>query len=303
MKKKQVAVLRGGWNKERQVSLDSSLSIIKALEELGHDVVTIDVMRNIEDLVKSLTPRPDVVFNTLHGVGGEDGVIQGLLEVMSIPYTHSGVLASAVAMHKVIAHKIFEADNLLTPPWKVVSLSEIRNADPMLIPYVLKPINEGSSLGVFIIHKPEDRVRFLAEWTFGDRVLVEKYIKGREVQVGVMGDKAIGAIEICPKKGFYDYAAKYTDGLTTHYMPARLSPAAYEKVMDLGLQAHRSLECRSVSRSDFIYEEEEDQFYLLEVNTQPGMTSLSLLPEIAAHYGIPFKQLIAWIVEHARCDH
>jgi D-alanine-D-alanine ligase len=302
MTKKRVAVLMGGWSTEREVSLDSGRLVSGALQELGHDVISIDVKRDLSGLMDALTPKPDIIFNALHGVGGEDGSVQGLLEVLGIPYTHSGVDASAIAMNKVLSRRIFEQEGIQVPPWKVVSKNDIEKAHPMPLPYVIKPINEGSSRGVYIIRSDEDIAHFKKDWSFGDTLLIEKFINGREIQVGVMGDRSIGAIEIRPRQGFYDYTAKYTDGMAEHLMPAPISPEAYEKVLGLGLKAHRALGCRSVSRSDFMYDELEDQFYLLELNTQPGMSPLSLLPEIVAYEGISFNQLISWMLDQAQCD-
>ncbi len=303
MTKKRVAVLMGGWSAERDVSLDSGRLVGVALEELGHHVVPIDVTRDLSQLTAALMPKPDIVFNALHGVGGEDGAVQGVLEVMGIPYTHSGVDASAIAMNKVLSRRVFEQEGIGVPPWKVVLREDLNIAHPMSMPYVIKPVNEGSSKGVYIIRSEEDFKTFQKEWAFGDVILIEKYINGREIQVGVMGDRAIGAIEIRPREAFYDYTAKYTPGRAEHLMPAPLSPTAYQEVMDLGLKAHKVLGCRSVSRSDFMYDEVQDQFYLLELNTQPGMSPLSLLPEIAAHGGITFNQLISWMLDQAQCDY
>ncbi|MBM3468648.1 MAG: D-alanine--D-alanine ligase [Alphaproteobacteria bacterium] len=303
MTKKRIAVLMGGWSTEREVSLDSGRLVGTALQELGHDVIPVDVTRNLNQLMIDLTPKPDIIFNALHGVGGEDGAIQGLLEIIGVPYTHSGVDASAIAMNKVLSRKIFEREGIAVPPWKIVMKKDIDAAHPMPLPYVIKPLNEGSSRGVFIIKSEEDFKRFQKEWAFGEKILIEKFIAGREIQVGVMGDKAIGAIEIRPREEFYDYTAKYTPGRAEHFMPAPISTEAYEHVLNLGLKAHTVLGCRSVSRSDFMYDEAEDKFYLLEINTQPGMSPLSLLPEIAAHSGVSFNQLISWMLDQAKCDY
>lgn len=302
MKPKRVVVLMGGWSEEREVSLSSAQGIIKALHELGHEVIPVDVTRDIPAIIRVLETKPDVAFNILHGTGGEDGVIQGVLEAMHIPYTFSGVRASALAMDKVLSRKIFEWEGLPTPPWKLINLDELRHSHPFPFPYVLKPIAEGSSKGVYIIHSDTDmpEIATISQW--GHNLLAEDYIPGREIQVAVIGDKAIGAIEICPKEGFYDYVAKYTDGKAVHLMPAPLKPEAYERVLSYALKAHQALNCRGVTRSDFRYDENKDEFYLLEVNTQPGMTPLSLVPEIAAHSGIDFKDLIQWMVDHAQCD-
>lgn len=300
--KKKVAVLMGGWSPEREVSFMSAKPIISALQDLGYEVTAIDVTRDVPKLIADLTPKPDVVFNALHGSGGEDGVVQGILESMQIPYTHSGVTASAVAMDKLLSRKIFQSSGIPTPESLVVSFDEIKAAEPMAMPYVVKPLNEGSSVGVYIIHNQDDKDEFLREWRYGPLVLVEKFIKGREIQVAVMGDKPVGAIEIRPKTKFYDYKAKYTDGFAEHFMPAPIPEAAYSKVLALALAAHKAIDCRGVTRSDFMYDEIADLFYLLEVNTQPGMTPLSLVPEIVAHEGTTFPKLINWMIENARCD-
>ena len=303
---KKVAVLMGGWSAERDVSLMTGNAIIYTLTKHGHDVITVDVTRNLETLISSLTPRPDVVLNALHGTGGEDGVIQGVLETLNIPYTHSGVRASAIGMDKVLSRYVFEAAGLLAPQWKIVPISDLEKATdfahPFPTPYVVKPLRDGSSKGVQIIRTPEDRPIRDETWNGQTEMLIEKFIDGREIQVGVMGDRALGAIEICPREGFYDYEAKYTDGKTDHIMPAPLLPAAYQLALEIGLKAHQLLGCRGVSRSDLMYDEEDDAFYLLEINTQPGMTPLSLLPEIAAHEGISFYELLMWMIDNASCE-
>lgn len=304
--RKRIAVLMGGWSAERDVSLDSGRSIVSTLRQAGQDVIEIDVTRDMEQFLQKMTPRPDVVFNALHGTGGEDGVIQGVLEMMSIPYTHSGVKASAIAMDKVLSRQIFEKEGLLTPPWKLVRVDNLWSPGappPFSGGYVVKPISEGSSVGVFIVKEGESLPPRPDHYSSEHLLLVEQYLPGREIQVGVVGDKAVGAIEIRPKQGFYDYEAKYTEGKTDHLMPAPLPNDIYDHVLRLGLKAHQALGCRGVSRSDFIYDETKNIFYLLETNTHPGMTSLSLLPEIAAHGGIPFPDLLLWMIENAQCDH
>lgn len=304
MKTQKIAVLMGGWSLERDVSLGSGQSVAAALHQLGHDVMAIDVTADLQKLIATLESyKPDVVFNALHGVGGEDGVIQGILETMRLPYTHSGVLASAVAMNKVTSRKIFQSAGIPVPLSKVVTLTAFQKEHPMALPYVVKPISEGSSKGVSIIRSDTDWQNVGKNWSFNSDLLVEKFIEGREIQVGVMGDKPIGAIEICPLNGFYDYEAKYTAGKAEHLMPAPLKPDAYHDVLQLSLKAHQALGCRGVTRSDFMYDESENIFYLLELNTQPGMTDLSLVPEIAAHQGISFPQLCHWMVEQAQCGH
>ncbi|RIK95475.1 MAG: D-alanine--D-alanine ligase [Proteobacteria bacterium] len=292
-KGRHIAVLMGGWSAEREVSLVSGKAVSKALGELGFSVSEIDVQRDIAAVLARL--KPDVAFNALHGRWGEDGAIQGLLEILNIPYTHSGVLASAVAMDKPVAKHLFAGVGIPCAEGRVLSRDDLLQAEPMARPFVVKPLNEGSSVGVHIVQPGDD-------WDLSDtpaRVLVERYIPGREIQVAVMDGRALGAIEIRPKSGFYDYAAKYTVGLAVHVMPAPLAAKAYDRVLDYAERAHRVLGCRGVTRSDFRYHEAEDEFYILETNTQPGMTPLSLVPEIAAHKGISFANLVAWLVDDA----
>lgn len=292
---RHVAVVMGGWSAEREVSLVSGAAVAKALRECGFHVTEIDVDRDVAARLAEV--RPDVVFNALHGRFGEDGTIQGLLEMMGLPYTHSGVLASAVAMDKPVAKHLFADAGIACAEGVVTTRRALLQGEPMARPYVVKPLNEGSSVGVHIV-QPGDN------WTAGDgdpdaRVLVERYIPGREIQVAVMDGRALGAIEIRPKSGFYDYAAKYTAGLAEHLMPAPLDADAYAQVLDLAERAHKALGCRGVTRSDFRYDEGEGRFYILETNTQPGMTPLSLVPEIAAHKGITFAELVSWLIEDA----
>lgn len=294
---KNIVVLMGGWSAEREVSLSSATEIIKTLTSMGHHVRPIDLKDDPQELIASLTPRPDVVFNGLYGTGGEDGAIQGFLDILKIPYTHSGVMASAVGMNKVLSRKLFEYARIPTPPWAIVNRHSLAEKTPFPTPYVIKPLKEGSSRGVFIIESVIPQAVIGEDWAFGDEILVEKYIKGREIQVGVMGDRALGAIEIQPKVSFYDYQAKYTDGFAKHLMPAPLTREEYEKVLEYALRAHILLECRGVSRSDFIYD--GNTFHLLELNTQPGMTPLSLFPEIAAHQGISFADILGHLIHTA----
>jgi D-alanine-D-alanine ligase len=302
---KHVAVLMGGWSAEREVSLVSGAAVAKSLKAQGHKVTTIDIGRNVSELLDALHPRPNVVFNALHGRFGEDGVVQGMLEILGIPYTHSGVLASALAMDKPIARRLFRDAGLNVAEGKVLSREAVLAGGFMEPPYVIKPINEGSSVGVRIVHGGDNQQPFAdTAWPYGDQVLVERYIPGREIQVAVMGDKALGAIEIRPKGSFYDYEAKYTAGKADHLMPAPLPPKAYDEALAVALAAHRTLGCRGVTRTDLRYDDTKGgtgKFYVLEVNTQPGMTPLSLVPEIAGHLGITFDQLVAMIVEDASC--
>jgi D-alanine-D-alanine ligase len=299
-----VAVLLGGMSAEREVSLTSGAAVAKALEELGYRVSRVDAQKDVVQQLAVL--KPDVVFNALHGRWGEDGCVQGALELLGIPYTHSGVLASAVAMDKPMAKKVFTAVGLQVPGGRVFTREEMLADEPMPRPYVIKPSNEGSSVGVMIV-KEGDNTGFTPQnWPFGASVLVEPYISGREVQVAVLDDKALGAIEIRPKGQFYDYEAKYTDGGAEHLMPAPIPADHYHEVCELAVRAHQALGCRGLTRSDFRYSDAEkdrqNPFYLLEINTQPGMTPLSLSPEIAAHSGISFSALVDRLVKTARLD-
>ena len=308
---KRVLVLMGGWSAEREVSLSSGAEVARALLEQGYLVDTLDVSRDVARLIAALSPptgpKPDVVFNALHGKGGEDGTVQGLLDLLEIPYTHSGVLASALAMDKPAAKQAFVAAGLRCPEGVVVPREVLLRGDVMARPYVVKPPAEGSSVGVRIVREQDNAQVFDAEtWMFGEEVLVERYIPGREITVAVLGEptgpRALGALEIRPLGGFYDYTAKYTDGQAVHLMPAPLEPAIYDEALRIAETAHRELGCRGVSRADLRYDDTQGapgELYLLEVNTQPGMTPLSLVPEIAASAGILFPQLVSWMVENA----
>jgi D-alanine-D-alanine ligase len=304
---KRVAVLMGGWSAEREVSLISGRECARALEALGYDVRSIDVTRDLRALIGALTPAPDCVLNALHGRGGEDGTIQSVLELMRIPYTHSGVLASAIAMDKPTAKLVFAAANLPLAESMVIGRAEIARGEPMARPFVVKPINEGSSVGVRIVRSGDEAwAREIEAWPYGERVMVERYVPGREITVAVMGERALGALEIRPAQGaLYDYAAKYAPGGSVHLMPAPIHAQAYAAALDIAARAHRALGCRGVSRADLRYDDtagEPGQMVLLEINTQPGMTPTSLVPEIAAHAGISFAELVRWMVENASCD-
>jgi D-alanine-D-alanine ligase len=303
---RRVTVLMGGASAEREVSLRSGAAAAEALRQAGFIVTTLDVGRDPAALVTTLAAtRPEVVFNALHGRFGEDGCIQGLLELMGVPYTHSGLLASAAAMDKAFARSLFAQAGIPVADGVLVKRGEV-DGDPLPRPYVVKPLNEGSSVGVYII-QPGDNRDPLTDWPFeGDTVLVEAFIPGRELTVAVMGDRALGALEITSDRGFYDYEAKYAPGGSRHLMPAPLSEPEYEEACSLALKAHRVLGCRGVSRTDLRYDDtrpgQPARFIVLEVNTQPGMTATSLVPEIAAHVGITFPDLVRWMVENARCD-
>lgn len=289
---KHIAVLKGGWSAEREVSLNSGAACAKALRELSYRVTEIDVQPNLAEILSAT--KPDIVFNALHGRFGEDGCVQGLLEIMGIPYTHSGVLASSIAMDKPLAKIIFSAAGLRVPMGKIVTQAELLAGDPMPRPFVVKPANEGSSVGVYIIKEGDN----LPDINEGDW-LVEEYIAGREVTVAVLNDEPLGVCEIRPKTGFYDYENKYTDGKTEHLCPAPLTDEETKKVMQMALTAHKSIGGRGLTRSDFRYDGKD--FYILEINTQPGMTSLSLSPEIATHAGISFNELVQKLIEAASC--
>ncbi|CAL8982013.1 D-alanine--D-alanine ligase [Rhodoplanes serenus] len=303
MGSKHVAVLMGGWSSEREVSLRSGAACAAALEARGYRVTRIDVGRDIAAVLASV--QPDVALNVLHGRPGEDGTIQGILEVMQVPYTHSGVLASALAMQKDAAKVALAAAGVPVPEGVTVSRAEAAKAHVLPRPYVIKPVCEGSSVGVFIVteaheHPPQELTR--SDWPYGEQVLCERYIVGKELTCAVMGDRALDVIEIVPNVAFYDYEAKYAPGGSTHVLPARIKPNVYQQVRTLALRAHQALGCRGVSRADFRFDDRLEGtagLFCLEVNTQPGMTETSLVPEMAAHAGISFEELVAWMVEDA----
>jgi D-alanine-D-alanine ligase len=298
---KHVAVLMGGWSAERDVSLRSGKACSDALGRLGYRVTPIDVSR---DIATALTAaRPDVALNVLHGRPGEDGTLQGLLEVLGIPYSHSGVLASALAMQKHYAKALFRAAGVPVAKDRVLSRFEAAKGHVMAPPYVVKPVAEGSSVGVFIVtaehpHPPQELYR--DDWPFGDMVMVERYIPGKELTCAVLGDRTLDVIEIVPATRFYDYEAKYAAGGSKHLLPAPILPNVYQEVRRLSLAAHSALGCRGVSRADFRYDDSgTGKLVCLEVNTQPGMTETSLVPELAAYAGITFDELVQWMVEDA----
>ena len=300
MKSKRIGVLLGGLSAEREVSLKSGTAVHQALVAQGYNAVAIDAGRDLADVLKA--EGVEVAFIALHGRYGEDGCVQGLLELLQIPYTGSGVLASALAMHKLYSKQAFAASGILTAPFRCYRRGENVNlADlPFGLPLVVKPVQEGSSVGVSIVKEEAQLILALEEaFRHDDEILVEQYIKGQEVQVGILDGRPIGAIEIVPKNEFYDFEAKYTDGMAEHIFPARLEPELYEKAQLVGLAAHRALGCKGYSRVDLLVTAEGECF-VLEVNTLPGMTALSLLPEIAAKgAGLSFESLVAHIVESA----
>jgi D-alanine-D-alanine ligase len=300
---KHVAVLMGGWSAEREVSLRSGNACAAALTRLGYRVTPVDVARDIATVLTAL--EPDLCLNVLHGRPGEDGTLQGMLEVIGIPYTHSGVLASAMAMQKDVAKAIFRSADVPVADGLVASRFEAGRKHLLPPPYVVKPVAEGSSVGVFIVtgdhaHPPQELYR--DDWAFGDQVIVEKYVAGKELTCAVIGEEALGVIEIVPTVRFYDYEAKYAPGGSKHLLPAPVSSFVYQQVRTLALAAHRALGCRGVSRADFRYDDRIEGtggLVCLEVNTQPGMTETSLVPELAAHAGISFDELVRWMVEDA----
>ena len=302
---KSVTVLMGGWSGEREVSLVSGRTVAAALGEAGYEARTVDIGRDPRAIAAALEPRPDVVFNALHGPFGEDGRVQGILDLLEIPYTHSGVLASALAMDKPMAKRLFGCAGIRCAEHVIVSRSAAVSGDALPRPYVVKPLREGSSLGVSVVTEGSDPCFAADGWAYGDTVMVERYVPGREITVAVMGDRALGVTEIRPLAGFYDYRAKYTEGATEHLIPAPIPADAYDTAMRFSVDAHKALGCRGVSRADLRYDDAAggaEGVYLLEVNTQPGMTPMSLVPELAAHAGIDFPALVSWMVEHAACD-
>lgn len=301
---KHVAVLMGGISSERGVSLSSGTSCAAALESVGYQVTKVDVGRDIAHVLAEL--KPDVAFNALHGPFGEDGTIQGILEFLAIPYTHSGVLASALAMNKEKAKTVMAAAGIPLAQGIVAHRTEIARHHVMEPPYVVKPVAEGSSYGVIIVredraHPPQELTR--EDWAFGDFLMVEKYVAGRELTCAVMHDKPLGVIDIRPATGaFYDFDAKYAKGGSVHVLPAEIKPNIYQQVQQLALTAHQALGCRGVSRADLRYDDRPGgtgELVVLEVNTQPGMTETSLVPELAAHAGYSFGELMRWMVEDA----
>jgi D-alanine-D-alanine ligase len=306
MSGKHVAVLMGGFSSERPVSLASGAPCADALEGAGYRVTRVDVDHDIARVLGDL--KPDVAFNALHGPFGEDGTIQGILEYLQIPYTHSGVLASALAMDKAQAKIVAKAAGVPIAEQRLMNRFDFTSSHPIKPPYVVKPVREGSSFGVVIVQEDQShppQVITSNEWRYGDRVMVERYIHGRELTCGVMGDVALGVTEVVPQgHSFYDYDSKYVKGGSKHVLPAQISPNIYQKIQTLALKAHQAIGCRGVSRSDFRYDDrfsENGELVWLEINTQPGMTPTSLVPEMAEHAGHTFGEFLSWMVEDASC--
>jgi D-alanine-D-alanine ligase len=302
-----IAVLMGGLSSEREISLRSGRACAEALESEGFRVTRVDVGRDVAEVLAAL--KPDAAFNALHGRFGEDGCIQGILEILRIPYTHSGVLASSLAMRKDVAKSVMAAAGVPVPRGRVLRREEAAKAHALPPPYVLKPVSEGSSFGVFIVkegrsHPPQELAA--PDWTHGELMLAENFVDGRELTCAVMGDRPLDVIEILPvSEDFYGFDAKYAKGGSKHMLPANLKQNIYQEVQQLALEAHRALGCRGVSRADFRYDDRPGgtgDLVVLEVNTQPGMTETSLVPEMAAHAGYSFGGLVRWMVEDASCD-
>jgi D-alanine-D-alanine ligase len=297
---RHIAVLMGGLSPEREVSLVSGAACAEALERLGAKVSRVDAGRDIAEVLTRL--KPDVAFNALHGEWGEDGCVQGVLETVGVPYTHSGVLASALAMDKAKAKAVLAAAGVVVPGGGLYDRFEAARDHVMPPPYVVKPNAQGSSVGVFLVFEgangpPQELAH--ESWTYGEEVMIEPYIPGMELAVAVMGDRALSVTEIVPSTGFYDYDAKYGEGGSKHVVPAAMPPELFDKALRQAELAHAALGCRGLTRSDFRYDDLNQVLVLLEVNTQPGMTPTSLAPEQAAHVGLSFDELVLWIVEEA----
>jgi D-alanine-D-alanine ligase len=303
-KKLHVAVLMGGWSAEREVSLMSGKGVADALEKNGHQVSRVDMDRNIAIILDGI--RPDVVFNALHGVPGEDGTVQGMLDLMQIPYTHSGLATSVIAIDKELTKQQLVPAGIPMPKGRIVSSASLYEADPLPRPYVLKPVNEGSSVGVAIVTDESNYGNPISRdasgpWQKFDELLAEPFIRGRELTTAVLGDRALCVTELRTAQGFYDYDAKYTEGLTEHICPAEIPENIERLCLDYALRAHQILGCKGTSRTDFRWDDEqgEDGLFVLETNTQPGMTPLSLVPEQAKQMGISYEQLVEIIVREA----
>ncbi|MEO5866513.1 MAG: D-alanine--D-alanine ligase [Sphingomonas sp.] len=302
-----IAVLMGGWSAERAVSLMSGEGVAEALESLGHRVTLIDMDRDVA--ARLAEAKPDLVFNALHGTPGEDGSVQGMLDLMGLRYTHSGLATSVIAIDKVLTKQALVPHGIPMPGGRVVKSAEVFEGDPLARPYVLKPVNEGSSVGIAIVTaegnygSPIGR-DVAGPWQDFDELLAEPYVRGRELTTAVLAGRALGVTELRPKSGFYDYDAKYTDGMTEHLCPAPIPDEIADACLGLAVEAHRLLGCKGCSRADFRWDDERgvDGLFLLEVNTQPGMTPLSLVPEQANHVGMSYAQLVQAIVDEAMVD-
>ena len=306
MKTKKIIVLCGGWNSEREVSLRSGEGVYQALIKLGYNAEKVDFSHQIFEDLKRI--KPDIVFNALHGQYGEDGRIQGVLDILEIPYTHSGLIASAICMDKILTRKICSLENIASPKYKILNKGEDEENKQKIFeigkPFVIKPINEGSSVGVEII-LPNSKFDFSEfKWQYGDQMILENYLAGQEIHVAIMDGKALGAIEVRPHGLFYDYNCKYTAGMTDYIMPAEISAEKYAEVLKLSEACYKAIGCRGISRVDFILNNKnfgDNLFHLLEINTHPGFTPTSLVPKIAKHVGIQFEDIVEFLIKTARC--
>jgi len=306
MKTKKVIVLCGGWNSEREVSLRSGEGVYQALIKLGYNVEKVDFSHQIFEDLKRI--KPDIVFNSLHGQYGEDGRIQGVLDILEIPYTHSGLIASAVCMDKILTRKICSLENVASPQYRILNKGEDEANKQKIFeigkPFVIKPINEGSSVGVEVI-LPNSKFDFSEfKWQYSDQMILENYLAGQEIHVAIMDGKALGAIEVRPHGLFYDYNCKYTAGMTDYIMPAEISAEKYAEVLKLSEACYKAIGCRGISRVDFILNNKnfgDNLFHLLEINTHPGFTPTSLVPKIAKHVGVQFEDIVEFLIKTARC--
>ncbi len=300
---KRVAVIYGGWSSEREVSLTSGRKMAEAARAGGYDVVEIDAGRNLATQLAEA--EPDVVLNGLHGPWGEDGCVQGVMEVMGLPYSHSGVLSSALAMDKLKSKAVFRQAGLPVAEDRQVTRAEAAAAHPLKPPYVIKPVAEGSSFGVLIVREGANgpaKELTGPNWRYGDHLMAEEFIPGRELTVAVLGDRSLAVTEITTLRDYYDFDAKYEAGGSQHVIPADLPAHVTEAAMEFALKAHQALGCRGATRSDFRYDDKRDRLVILETNTQPGMTPTSLVPEQAAFVGMSFEDLVAWMIEDASCQ-
>lgn len=296
--KPSIMVLMGGMSAEHPVSIMSGNVVSEHLIEMGYNVTAIDMGNDITDYIKQL--KPDLIFNALHGPFGEDGCVPGMLEIMGVPYTHSGVLASALALNKIISQNIFLMSGIKCPKRKIVNKNNNHVKDPFPRPYIIKPVNEGSSIGIVAVFEGDEFSMLDYDFAHGDDAIVEEFVEGKEIQIAVVGGKAIGSLEIVPLKSrFYDYETKYTDGMAEHLYPARLSEKNIKKAYEISEKAHHLIGCKGVSRVEFRYDEKNDELYFLELNTHPGFTPLSIVPEIAMKNGISFNNLLQILIDEA----
>lgn len=298
----RIAVVYGGWSPEREVSAVSGKKMVVAARNAGYNVVAIDARQDITNQISEV--EPDIILNALHGIWGEDGCAQGIFETLNIPYSHSGVLASALAMDKRKSKNVFQSIGIDVAKDIAVSRADAVKSHPLQRPYVVKPISNGSSLGVVIVGEddpiPSD-ILLSDNWTFGDNLMAEEFVPGRELTVGVLGGEPLAVTEIMPSNHFYDYKAKYEIGGSEHTLPAEVSQSVADRALEVSHNAHEILGCRGVTRADFRYDESNDRLVLLEMNTQPGMTPTSLVPEQAAFRGMSFEDLVVWMIEDASC--